>query len=93
MVKVVTIIPPEPKEGRATSSMGTKVLCDGKEIGGITNLTVRFDAAETIKAEMELFAYIKEVDAEPHFFMRHPFTNERKEITKIVFEDGTWLKL
>ena len=94
MVRQVTIKAPKPKDGRYAKSQGTKVLMDGQEVHGVTSVTVRMGVDDNVTAEVELFAWLENVEnAEGRFMIRHPFTSEKMEITKLVFGDGTWLKL
>ena len=94
MVRMVTIQTPEPSEGRYAKSQGTKVFSDGKEVHNISSIAVHIGVDDNVTAQIELFGWLETVDgADARFVMRHPFTKEIVEITKLVFGDGTWLKL
>jgi len=94
MVRKVTIKAPAPKDGGYAKSQGTKAFSEGAEIHGIKSIDVHIGVDDNITAQIELFAWIQNVEnAEGRFVMRHPFTDKTVEITKLVFGDGTWIKL
>ena len=94
MVKMVTIVPQEPKDGQFCEAQYTKVLTDGAEVNGIRRIQVIYETDQPVTAQIELYAYMKEVkDVAGRFVMRHPFEDCDIEVKQIVCGNGKVIDL
>jgi hypothetical protein len=84
MIKIET----NNKEGLTTSS-NIVVSHDGVELKGITNIDFSLSPDEFLTAKVSFQLEKMSVQADCLVFAKDLITGEKKQVKKVVFEDGT----
>ena len=86
----IRIVPAATKDGKLPLSQGTQVFAGDTELEGVCEISVHYSIDEPVRASISLIdCWQDPVIAIGEFFMSDPITNQRKQVKRIEFEDGT----